>query len=181
MSAEGLEPERPASDPALKGTALKGTEALLASLRPTAPALDRDQVMYEAGRTAERRQLELGRNAGRGAASGGATVGARAALVASLAASLLIGVWVGDRRARDHELPVPEVSVVQKIPPAERAAPAGEPVGAIVLPADSYGRLRKHLAAADFDDPAFGAERSGVAPASKPRHYLRSELLRSLN
>jgi hypothetical protein len=176
MSAEGLEPERPAPDSALKGTALKGTEALLASLRPTAPALDRDRVMYEAGRTAERRELMLG---GSGASRGSSA--RRAGMVAALAASLLIGVWVGDRRARDHELPVPEVNVVQKFPPAERAAPAGEPVGPIVLPADSYGRLRKHLAAADFDDPAFGAERSHVAPASKPQHFLRSELLRSLN
>ena len=175
MSAEGIEPERPASDPALKGT-----EALLASLRPTAPALDRDRVMYEAGRTAERGRLELERSASRAPWAKRAAV-RRAGLVATLAASLLLGVWVGDRRARDHEFPVPEVNVVQKIPPAERAASGGEPESPIVLPADSYGRLRKHLAAADFDDPAFGAERSHVAPATKPRHYLRSELLQSLN
>lgn len=171
MSAEGIEPERPAPD-----SALKGTEALLASLRPTAPALDRDLVMYEAGRTAERRELMLG-----GSGAGRGSSARRVGMVAALAASLLLGIWVGDRRARDHELPVPEVDVVQKIPPAERAGSTDEPESPIVLPADSYGRLRKHLAAVDFDDPGFGAERIHVVPTTKPPHILRSELLQSLN
>lgn len=167
MSDERAEPDKPNLS-----SELKGTEALLAALRPTAPAIDRDRVMYEAGLAAGARAATASRG----------VVIRRAATFAALAATLLLGMQIGARRTREVEQQV-AVSPLKPADAVQAIDIASSPVETqpAKLPANSYGELRKHLATADLDAPIRRSERSRVAPEAMMWRDSRHELLRTLN
>lgn len=155
---------------------LKGTEALLAALRPTVPAIDRDRVMFEAGRTAAKVSV-----------SGRGVVVRRATTFVALAASLLLGIQLGERRARevDEKVSIATTTPVESAPaeaaPALGPASSSADVKPAKLPADSYGELRRHLAAAESDLPIQAGERRDAAPDAGSWRHRPNEFLRALN
>lgn len=163
--------ERPEPEHRSLSSELKGTEALLAALRPAAPAIDRDRVMYEAGLAA-----------GRVSAASRGVVIRRATTLAALAASLLLGMYLGERRGREA---APHIDVATTSPAESPVVVESASLPALEmpakLPADSYGELRKHLAAADAELPRAAVDRHDVVPDSGSWRSRSSDLLRALN
>jgi hypothetical protein len=168
---------RPEPDKPTLSSELKGTEALLAALRPTAPTIDRDRVMYEAGLAAGARASTLSS----GMVSRGVVI-RRATTFAALAATLLLGMQIGARRTHEVEQQV----AVSPLKPAEAVQAidvASSPMETqpAKLPGNSYGELRKHLATAASDLPSPAGERRDSASDADAWRHRSSELLRALN
>lgn len=165
MSAERSEADRqPLS------SELKAVEALLATLRPAAVAIDRDRVMYEAGAASRQASRHVGLTL------------RRAATGVAIAASLLCGVWIGNRTARDTSQQVVRTDHAQpKVEsPLEATAPRDDARPRRPQP-DSYAELRRHIAAADFDFPKRTSDSEEVVPDPVPSRPGRADLLQLLN
>lgn len=125
---------------------LKGTEALLAALRPQAPTIDRDRLMYEAGAASARRAPPRFGFAQRSVAT-----------IAGLAASLMLGVWIGDRQVADivgridFPVPVPTAPPVEVSGSTDSELAATRDLAPLSLSPNSYLALRKQLAALEID------------------------------
>lgn len=101
-----------------------GLEAALGSLRPTPPTIDRDQLMYEAGRAARPQHRGL----------------QSLALIACAAIALGLGRWTAPTTVS----PAPTQLAENVVPQARDATES-----AFADPA-SYFQLRRHLGDADF-------------------------------
>lgn len=146
------EPRRPDSLPA----ELKGFEASLAALVPTAPNVDRDRLMFEAGRASRR-----------------SVVPWSIALVSCAACCAMIALTLLPAREAAHRDGLLTVrgetavsnSIVRDVDAAARLA---EP--------DSYLQLRRHAAEAELA-AVLSSPRAAAAPITADRDSLLRELL----
>ncbi|MBL9093491.1 MAG: hypothetical protein JNL96_19900 [Planctomycetaceae bacterium] len=129
---------------------LQAIEARLAGLSPPSPALDRDRIMYEAGRASmgsERRRV----------------IRSTVAVAAAMLAALFVGRWT----ASPGGLPI------DRLPASVQASSSAAPSPPSV---DSLAYLRRELVAGEL--PRRGsASTSGVAAPFTSRAILNSELL----
>lgn len=171
MSAERPGPDNSGPDKPTLSPELKATEALLAALRPTAPAIDRDRVMYEAGVAAARQASWRA----------GLTL-RRAATGVAVAASLLCGFWIGNRSARET---LPQAARTDRPQPTlESSLEANTPRDGArprQLPPDSYAELRRLIAVADVEFPQRAPNSEEVVPNAAPSRPGRADLLQLLN
>lgn len=157
---------------------LKGLEARLASLRPVAPQVDRDRVMFEAGAESTRqrrpqRWLRLH----------------DAAFVAAVTLAFFVGNRIPRGEAPQANIavqppPIVAPSVVPDFEPATPDSAIADIDPPFVASPDSYGELRKQLAAADRSGPHVRVP--ATAGVSDPGddsslRRLQADWLRSLN
>ena len=135
---------------------LQALEARLAGLAPTA-GIDRDRLMYEAGRAA----VAGAQSAGRRAAWPVATL-----LVA--AASLVVGRWT----APQFSIDVPRIAVIESFTQSPTEVFTDERLAA----PDSYAQLRRQLSPGALAQ-ANRAPRSESPHSSQSRNALLQELL----
>jgi hypothetical protein len=142
--------------PDLLPTELKGFEASLAALAPLPPTLDRDRLMFEAGR-ASRPPARL----------------PWSIACASTAAccALLLATWASRPGPLPQPSPLAQSEGVSNLPAEDEPATALQR-----LEPDSHLQLRRHLAEVELATAEF-ERREPTVPADDDRRTLFQELL----